>query len=79
MMNRYSAILKTAALLVPREQRADWLAEWTTELWYVLQAPGFAARCASAWVRSRMRYGFGATHATRFPAREQWLQSPVTS
>ena len=28
------AILWAAALLVPRENRAEWLAEWRSELWY---------------------------------------------
>jgi len=32
------AILRAAALLVPRAERADWLAEWKSELWYVLGA-----------------------------------------
>jgi hypothetical protein len=27
--------LRIAAMLVPRERRADWFAEWTSELWYV--------------------------------------------
>jgi hypothetical protein len=39
MMNRYSAILKAAALLVPGERRGEWFAEWSSELWYVAQAP----------------------------------------
>jgi hypothetical protein len=30
-------ILRSAALLVPRPQRTEWLAEWSAELWYVLQ------------------------------------------
>jgi hypothetical protein len=29
------AIIQTAALLVPASERAEWLAEWRTELWYV--------------------------------------------
>ncbi len=32
------AILRCAALLVPAPRRSDWLAEWTSELWYVHQA-----------------------------------------
>jgi hypothetical protein len=28
------AILRSAAVLVPETQRADWLAEWRSELWY---------------------------------------------
>ena len=33
----HSAILWAAALLVPRERRAEWLAEWRSELWYASQ------------------------------------------
>ena len=49
------AILRTAALLVPGESRAVWLAEWQSELWYV--HGNTAAFCAGAfrdalWVRS---------------------------
>lgn len=29
------AILRTAAFLVPRRKRAEWLTEWRSELWYV--------------------------------------------
>ena len=29
------AILRATALLVPSERRAEWLAEWSAELWYV--------------------------------------------
>lgn len=29
------AIIQTAALLVPAPERAEWLAEWRAELWYV--------------------------------------------
>lgn len=48
------AILRTAALLVPGEYRAAWLAEWRSELWYVRRNP--AAFCTGAfrdalWVR----------------------------
>lgn len=32
------AILRCAAWFVPGEQRAEWLAEWRSELWYVRQA-----------------------------------------
>jgi len=35
----HSLVLQTAALLVPREHRRDWLAEWTSELWYVSRRP----------------------------------------
>lgn len=31
----HTAILRKAALLVPAPERAEWLAEWRAELWYV--------------------------------------------
>jgi hypothetical protein len=37
-MRIHLAILRSAACLVPGEQRADWLAEWSAELWYVRQS-----------------------------------------
>jgi hypothetical protein len=36
-------ILKTAAWLVPKEQRAEWLAEWLGELWQLRDRPTGAA------------------------------------
>jgi hypothetical protein len=36
-MRIHFAILRTAARVVPGEQRAEWLAEWNAELWYVRQ------------------------------------------
>jgi hypothetical protein len=36
-MRIHLAILWSAAWLVPAEQRAEWLAEWRAELWYVGQ------------------------------------------
>jgi hypothetical protein len=37
-MRIHLAILRSAACLVPGEQRAEWLAEWSAELWYVRQS-----------------------------------------
>ncbi|HLW97044.1 MAG TPA: hypothetical protein VKR82_00240 [Candidatus Acidoferrales bacterium] len=34
----HSIILSSAAVLVPRSRRAEWLAGWNSELWYVLQS-----------------------------------------
>jgi hypothetical protein len=75
MMNRHSAILKTAALLVPSGRRTEWFAEWDTELWYVLQAPGSRALrfCLGAfqdalWLRRNP--------CDPVPRARAWLQSP---
>jgi len=49
----HHAILRGAAWLVPREQRAEWLAEWSAELWYARQArrakPEVTAFCLGAY------------------------------
>ena len=37
-MTVHLAILRAAALLVPDAERTEWLAEWTSELWYVREA-----------------------------------------
>ena len=37
-MTRHLAILRLAARLVPCQQRAEWLQEWTSELWYVCRS-----------------------------------------
>lgn len=42
-MNIHLALLKAAALVVPGEQRAEWSAEWQSELWYVRRVHGEAA------------------------------------
>ena len=43
-------ILRTAALLAPRELRDDWLAEWTAELWVVRHSGKHSARfCLGAF------------------------------
>lgn len=42
------AILRSAAVLVPREQRVEWLAEWRGELWHVRQECG-TAFCLGAY------------------------------
>ncbi len=38
-MRIHLAILRTAALLVPEQQRAEWFAEWRSELWHAWQNP----------------------------------------
>jgi uncharacterized membrane protein HdeD (DUF308 family) len=39
-MRIHLAILRSAACLVPGEQRAEWLAEWSAELWHVRHRGG---------------------------------------
>lgn len=41
-------VVRTAALLVPKSQRADWIAEWLAELWHVGRVSDAAAPLAFA-------------------------------
>jgi hypothetical protein len=48
----HRAILRSAAMLVPESQRAEWLAEWRSELWHVRRDPhgrSVAAFCMGAF------------------------------
>jgi hypothetical protein len=48
----HRSILRIAAMLVPESQRADWLAEWQSELWHVRRDPcgrNVAAFCMGAF------------------------------
>jgi hypothetical protein len=76
-MRMHLAILRGAALLVPCRQRAEWLSEWRSELWYVRQSratKGVTAFCLGAfkdalWLRR---------NASRPEARKMSrLESPV--
>jgi hypothetical protein len=42
----HSVILASAAVLVPRADRGEWLQDWKAELWYVKQASAHAPRVA---------------------------------
>jgi hypothetical protein len=75
-------ILRSAALLVPRRQRAEWWAEWRAELYYVLQAS--EGRRAS-YNRQAMLFCLGAFRDAMWlrrhncnpePPYRPWLQSP---
>jgi hypothetical protein len=70
-MKLHIALLRGAALLVPGDHRAEWLAEWRSELWYVKQ--NASVFCIGAfrdawWVRRN-----GAKPRARHPFR---LESP---
>jgi hypothetical protein len=74
-MRIHLAILRSAAWLVPGEQRAEWLAEWNAELWYVrgCSKPQTTGFCLGAfqdalWLRRNSP-----------PNAQPWLrlQSPV--
>lgn len=52
------AILQTAALVVPRQQRAEWLAEWRSELWYVRRASSHCKRGVTAYCLGAFKDAF---------------------
>jgi hypothetical protein len=78
-------ILRSAALLVPHSRREDWLAEWRSELWYVLQKSNPEGH--QLWRnREAMFFCLGAYRdAVWFccndrapePRQHLWLQSPL--
>src|SRR2546426_4572471 len=76
-MSRRHLLLRLAAFLVPGAQRPEWLAEWKSELWYVLRRGNREALffCLGAfrdalWLRRNSP-----------PNHRQflWLQSPLRS
>jgi hypothetical protein len=78
-------ILRSAALLAPHWRRADWLAEWRSELWYVLQTCNREKR-RSWWNREAVFFCVGAFRDAAWlrrhninpePRERLWLQSPV--
>jgi hypothetical protein len=79
----HSFILRSASLVVPRESRAEWLAEWNSELWYVLQKSDRAPN--RLWSdREALSFCLGAfkdamwlrRHAcSSCPRKRRWLQS----
>ena len=59
----HTTILRNAARLVPASERAEWLAEWSAELWYVEHdATAFClgSFCDALWLR---RKSFSARRA----------------
>jgi len=79
------AILATAAWLVPGAKRAEWLAEWRSELWYLhYREAGRSARRRDGG-RSTAKFCFGSFRDAWWLRRNQadaarkarpWLQSP---
>jgi hypothetical protein len=66
------AIIEAAALLVPAPQRAEWLAEWRAELWYV-------NRRATAFCLGSFSDALWMNRNTPAPIARRWfgLESPV--
>jgi hypothetical protein len=66
------ALLRSAALLVPVAQRAEWLAEWRAELWYVNH--GATVFCLGAF---RDGFWFRRNSPTPIVRRRFGLESPL--
>jgi hypothetical protein len=69
MTRLHLIILRLGACLLPENERAEWLAEWMTELWYAIREgrrAGLTAFCFGSWHDARWkrrhapvaRYGF---------------------
>jgi hypothetical protein len=82
----YRAILISAALLVRRSEREEWLAEWTSELWYFLHAGGPVPDSPTEFSLSIARFCLGSFRDAMWLRRNNpdstrnellWLRSPV--
>jgi hypothetical protein len=58
-LSLHSIILSSASLLVPRRHRSEWLDEWKSELWYVLQNAENVPRHKS-WHRTALLFCLGS-------------------
>jgi hypothetical protein len=81
----HSVILRGAALLVPRGRRAEWLSEWKSELWYVMQESDCVPQNLSSDSKSLI-FCLGAFKDAIWIRRNDrnpdppeyfWLQSPL--
>ena len=70
-MSLHLALLRSAGVLVPRQQRPEWLAEWSAELCYVRQV---RASCAWAFCLGAFQDAFWLM---RNKGRPRLLESPL--
>jgi hypothetical protein len=56
----YLALLRCASWLVPSRQRAEWFAEWRSELWYVRQSCGWQPIRYTRGIGTAMAFCLGA-------------------
>ena len=84
-ISAHLVILRSAGVLVPRWRRADWLAEWRSELWYVSQRRNREDH-RSWWNREAVFFCLGAFRDAVWlrrhtcdpdPRGPLWLQSPL--
>lgn len=82
----YRALLRGAALFVPRSERQEWLAEWQSELWYFWQDRSVAIQSFTRLSLSTTRFCLGSwrdalwmRHNSPDTTRRErlWLRSPL--
>jgi len=73
MTSMHVAILRSASLLVPGPDRAEWFAEWSAELWHVNR--GATAFCLGAF---RDAFWLRRNNPTPSAARTFSLRSPLS-
>src|SRR6266700_4067024 len=78
-MRRRLAILLGAAWLVPRGQRAEWLAEWRSELWYVWRSGNRQPRAATVFCLGAFKDALWLRRNSPEPSERErfWLESPL--
>lgn len=81
----YRAMLNTAALLIPCSEREEWLAEWQSELWYLLHEGNSVASFASRLNASVAHFCLGAFRDALWLRRHHsgtiridWMRSPIS-
>jgi hypothetical protein len=73
----HGAVLRAASWLVPGPERAEWLAEWTAELWYALRRPPNGRTGAMAFCLGAFRDALWLRFHRRVKARRAWFESPL--
>jgi hypothetical protein len=77
-MRRRLAILQCAAWLVPGDQRAEWLAEWRSELWYVWRTCNREPGAVTAFCLGAFKDALWLKRNSTSPNREMLrLESPA--
>ncbi len=72
------AIIRAAALLVPYQQRAEWLSEWVSELWYVRREARRAGREGLRFCLGAFQDAFWLRYRShRISAMSTALESPL--
>ena len=72
-------VLRTASLLIPRSQRAEWWREWSSELWHVRQAR--TPHRAISWPAEReiAEFCLGAFQDARYLRAQSFNIQPLST